>query len=131
MNGKPRLFNLRLLQEWRKLRIDLTAEVTTRDEPPTDAIKVAPRTWIQIPATVIDLDRPHLVIGLAMRAAEIETLRPEGHIVVHVLSLDYQPEYYDSDAVPLAMLGWASEEFGLQPTIQTEFDRAPNRHVIT
>jgi hypothetical protein len=135
------VFELRILQWSWGLHIDLRAQASIEVEQPTDCVKVAPRTWIQMQAPTVgddgrtrgvsEIDKPQIIAGLAMRAAEIEALRPDGQIVVRVIDLEYPLTDYQPEGVVLAMLGWIGEEFGLDdPPVTVTFDQAANQYVV-
>ncbi len=78
-----------------------------------------------------EADAAQLAFGLALASSRIERHLAAGHVVVDVRQVDYTPTDYQVEGMAAAMLGWAQEEFDLEPQgVGVDFDRERNRYVF-
>jgi hypothetical protein len=115
--------------------VDLGLSAHVADGKPPGGISVAPRAWLVIgpSANVWQVDLPHLLTGLRRIVPRLrEVFGGAGGEFVFVLEhLWYPLTDSQSDAIELAVAGWAVEEMGIPDEPATvSFDRFANRYVI-
>jgi hypothetical protein len=120
----------------------VTAHVTHSDTPPTNAIQVSDRVWMDVshvedgfqhtPLTPTADATQALRLGLHKVASRIEAADQHPHITITVDALEISPADYIDAALAPAVAGWAAEEFKFtrpnvtarlhEPTRQYTFD---------
>jgi hypothetical protein len=95
-------------------------------------IQAGKRTWLDVSRVQIGAaDIAQLAFGLGLASPGIESHVATGHVVVEVQQVDYTPTDYQAEGMAAAMLGWAQEEFDLDPQdVDVDFDRDANRYVF-
>lgn len=131
--GTWRTFPLRILKASWGIAVDLRARSLVVSQPPPGALAVRPRvlldvTRVQLPAVDIE----HLMSGLNTMASAVEAKEPNGYVVIEVDEVKYTPTDYQPEGLAVAMIGWISEEFELDPPmIDVRFDKKANRYIFT
>jgi hypothetical protein len=114
----------------------VTAHVTHHDTPPTNAIQISDRVWMDVshiqdgfqhtPLTLTGEAIEALTLGLHKVASRIEAADQHPHITITVDALEISPTDYIDAALAPAVAGWAAEEFQFaRPNVTVRLDR-PN-----
>jgi hypothetical protein len=96
-----------------------------------EATPVSSRIWLRVVPRLPSSDLENLLLGLQRVAGEIERVTPGEGVLVEVLAVDYKPTDYQTEAMTIAMIGWAAEYFDLpEPGVEVDFDKQANRYVF-
>jgi hypothetical protein len=107
-----RIFALRVLKSSWGIAIDLQARSCVVEASPAGLVRGGSRTWMDISRVVLDeRDALELALGMSRVAPMIERVRPDGHVIIEVLSVQFTPTDYQPEGMAAAMVGWATEEF--------------------
>lgn len=128
-----RNFPLRILKSSWGIAIDLQARAVLVKNPPHGLLSASPRVWLDVRSIHLsDVDTNQLVRGLMMIAPAIEDTARSEYVIIEVGRVRYTPTDYQPEGMAAAIIGWASEEFGLgSPAIDVYFDKKANRYVFS
>jgi len=126
-------FPLRILQASWGIAVDFRARAVLAEEPRTGLLAASRRVLLDLSGVQLSAaDTGQLLRGLNSMAAAIEAKEPSGYVVIEVDEVTYTPTDYQPEGLAAAMIGWASEEFGLESPIRdVYFDRDNNRYIFS
>jgi hypothetical protein len=126
-------FPLRILQGSWGIAIDLRARAMVSAEVRLDLPMAGERVLLDVSRVqlpTVDIDQ--LLLGLTSMAAAVQEKEPNGYVIIEVSEVTYTPTDYQPEGMAAAMIGWVSEEFGLESPIQSvHFDKVHNKYVFS
>jgi hypothetical protein len=105
-------FELQIPDTTGGIAVNLTAWSVYLPEAPIGPLRAGPRTWLevsQVRLTGPDIDQ--LLSGLAAVAPVIEAARPDHHVLIDVVDVQYRTSSSQPGIMAAAIMGWAAEEF--------------------
>lgn len=116
------------------VRVTVAADVLLSEGGDDGAMPVGPGLWLAdaTPGTAISgAEMEMLARGLKAIARDISSKSSGSALIIAVTSIRYNDCDFQLEGLAAAMIGWATEEFGLSPQdIPVTFDRSRNRYVF-
>jgi hypothetical protein len=107
-----RTFRLRTCEDGWDVTVDLTAWCVELPDAPSEAIPAGERTWLDVSQVrLAPEDVEQLRWGLTAVAPAIEAGRPDRHVLIDVIDV----QYHQPQGMAAAIIGWAAEEFSFIP----------------
>jgi hypothetical protein len=127
-----RTFALRVLQASWGIAIDLRARAVFDDVLPPESLLVGNRVALDLTDVQLGAEEvEQLQRGLRLMTPAIELAHPDGKILIKIGEVGFTPTDYQPEGLAAAMIGWASEEFQLDPVPwDFKFDASTNRYVF-
>jgi hypothetical protein len=132
MNGQS-TYDYKLLKGSWGIRIKLTADVSPHGDGDGEAHSVGHGVWLGYRLEGSPLgaaEKQALARGLGLVSAEISAAVDVQQVDVVIRSARFAETDYQVDGLTAAVMGWATERFGLSGRLPTAvFDRSENRYI--